>query len=84
MSQVQRYATHQNPSLMGYSIRNERYRYTSWQDGKAGEELYDYRTDPMEQRNLAADPSISQVKFLLKTNLHDISEVRGRASVMSH
>ncbi len=84
VSQVQRYATHQNPSLMGYSIRNERYRYTSWQDGKAGEELYDYRTDPMEQRNLAADPSISQVKFLLKTNLHDISEVRGRASVMSH
>lgn len=41
--------------LMGYSIRNERYRYSMWDDGKEGEEFYDYRTDPREMKNLARE-----------------------------
>jgi iduronate 2-sulfatase len=39
--------------LMGYSIRNERYRYSMWDDAKEGEELYDYSNDPREMKNLA-------------------------------
>jgi iduronate 2-sulfatase len=54
LTQVQR-GTGQN-AFMGYSIRNERWRYTEWDDGKKGVELYDETTDPAETRNLTADP----------------------------
>jgi len=37
----------------GYSLRNERWRYTEWLQGKAGRELYDHASDPNEVHNLA-------------------------------
>lgn len=40
--------------VMGYSLRNERYRYTMWGKGAEGEELYDYRSDAKEMKNLAS------------------------------
>jgi uncharacterized sulfatase len=45
----------------GYSVRNERWRYTEWEDGKRGTELYDEDGDPNELRNLAEDPKHSKV-----------------------
>jgi arylsulfatase A-like enzyme len=46
--------------LMGYSIRDDRWRLTVWrEDGTArvvATELYDERDDPDETRNVAADP----------------------------
>ena len=42
---------HQN--VMGESIRTRRYRYTVWDDGRLGVELYDYRFDPRELTNVA-------------------------------
>jgi iduronate 2-sulfatase len=42
----------------GYSVRTERWRYTTWSlDGSRGEELHDYSTDPGELKNLAGDPA---------------------------
>ena len=41
---------------MGYSLRTERWRYTEWDGGKAGSELYDHDADPHEWNNLANDP----------------------------
>ncbi len=38
---------------LGHTIRTKRYRYTEWDDGKHGVELYDYQTDPNEYTNLA-------------------------------
>ena len=38
---------------LGRSIRTTRYRYTEWNDGKHGVELYDYQEDPKEITNLA-------------------------------
>lgn len=38
----------------GYSLRSNRYRYTLWDAGKAGEQLYDLESDPSESNNLAA------------------------------
>jgi len=42
--------------FMGYSVRTERWRYTEWDGGKAGTELYDHDADPHEWNNLASDP----------------------------
>jgi iduronate 2-sulfatase len=60
--------------VMGYSIRTARYRYTLWDGGAAGEELYDYQTDPREFRNLAAT---SPEKAALRRQLEAIIQARG-------
>jgi iduronate 2-sulfatase len=44
------------PWFMGYSVRTDRYRYTSWDGGAKGEQLHDLDADPGELTNLAADP----------------------------
>lgn len=42
--------------FMGRSVRNERWRYTEWDGGNAGTELYDLQADPGERTNLAGKP----------------------------
>ncbi len=42
--------------VMGRSVRTQRWRYTEWDRGRAGRELYDHQNDPHEFKNLAADP----------------------------
>jgi len=59
--------------FFGYSIRNERWRYTEWDEGRKGSELYDELNDPQEMKNLANDPkhakTIAEMKRLLKKTL---------------
>jgi iduronate 2-sulfatase len=45
----------------GYTIRTELYRYISWNDGRAGEELFDELNDPGETRNLVTQPFYANV-----------------------
>lgn len=47
--------------FMGRSVRTERWRYTEWDDGKQGAELYDHDNDPKEYQNLAADAKHAEV-----------------------
>ncbi len=58
-----------NPWFLGASVRNERYRYTEWDGGKKGVQLFDYDKDPGELKNLAEDPMhadvLKQMKALL-------------------
>jgi uncharacterized sulfatase len=64
--------------VRGYSMRTERYRYTFWNEGAAGEELYDYQKDPRELHNLAGDTAAASLKRQLRARLESITAVRGR------
>ena len=59
--------------LMGYSIRDERFRLTVWrEDGTSrvvATELYDEADDPAETRNLAADPAHAETIARLSRHL---------------
>ncbi len=59
--------------IQGYSLRTERFRYTEWNNGKEGVQLYDHTNDPKELKNLAADPqhqnTIKDLSLILKKRL---------------
>ena len=63
-TQVQRGVT------AGHSVRTDRWRYTEWDRGKQGAELYDHDSDPGEYYNLAGDPeharTIEELRRLLR------------------
>lgn len=57
-------------NLMGRSVRTERFRYTEWgSGGEEGVELYDYRKDLGEYRNLADDPTYTKLRSELSAML---------------
>ena len=61
--------SHKKPAWFGRSVRTDRYRYTEWDGGKRGVELYDHETNPGETINLAADPKLAAVVAELKALL---------------
>lgn len=64
--------------ILGRSIRTSRYRYTEWDGGRHGVELYDYRADPGEYTNLAGRPGSATVEGKLRNRL------RKRESSLAH
>lgn len=60
----------------GHSVRTERYRYSMWDEGREGEELYDYSTDPREMKNLAKDEASQALKKQLRARLDSILAAR--------
>jgi uncharacterized sulfatase len=69
--------------VMGYSVRTERWRYTEWDNGAAGNELYDQDADPHEYQNLAKDAKyagqVAELKALLpKTRPAEIPVTKGK------
>ncbi len=42
--------------FFGYSLRTARWRYTEWDEGAQGRQLYDHDADPKEMTNLAEKP----------------------------
>jgi len=60
----------QGQRFMGRSVRTERWRYTEWDEGKQGVELYDHANDPREYRNLAGEPKFAATVAEMKQRLH--------------
>ncbi len=58
--------------FMGYSIRTDRWRYTEWDGGARGMELYDEANDPGELENLADDPEHRDTVAALQRQLRQI------------
>jgi len=58
--------------VFGYSLRTERHRYSMWDQGREGEELYDYQTDPRELKNLARESAQQGLKTQLRARLDAI------------
>jgi uncharacterized sulfatase len=59
-----------NNFFMGYSVRTDRWRYTEWDGGTRGAELYDHENDPQEFTNLAPNAkyakTVKQMRGLLQ------------------
>ena len=55
---------------VGRSVRTERWRYTEWNDGQLGVELYDHDTDPAEMTNLSSDSKHQSIVEEMKRLLH--------------
>lgn len=58
----------------GYSLRTDRWRYTQWDAGMRGHELYDHDADPRELTNLADDPAHADTVKLLSARIVEAIE----------
>jgi iduronate 2-sulfatase len=59
------------PRFFGYTLRTPRWRYTEWDEGKRGRELYDHDADPKELTNLANDPAHAKTIAELSEQLRE-------------
>jgi uncharacterized sulfatase len=61
-------------SYQGRSVRTDRWRYTEWDSGRRGVELYDHQNDPHEWKNLAGDrqyaDTVRQLREVLLAESH--------------
>ena len=57
--------------FFGYTLRTPRWRYTEWDEGRQGRELYDHDADPKEQANLAAERAHAATVADLSAKLRD-------------
>jgi arylsulfatase A-like enzyme len=55
--------------FFGYSLSTRRHRYTEWDEGRAGRELYDHQTDPRELTNRADSPDQAGIVAALSEQL---------------
>lgn len=69
------YTVVERGKILGRSVRDERYRYTEWdENGSQGAELYDYDTDPNEFNNLVQNPKFANIVKKMKEMLHKQQE----------
>lgn len=58
----------------GYSLRTPQFRFTQWDGGAQGEQLYDLSIDPREQHNVVLDPQyadqIAEFRKVIATEMN--------------
>lgn len=69
LTQVYRWQT--GEPFFGYSIRTPDWRYTEWDEGQQGRELYDHVNDPSESTNLAQSPAHAEMLEKLSIKLRE-------------
>lgn len=74
LTQVTRGQRRNEPTSMGYSIRTDRWRYSEWDEGRAGVELYDHQSDPGEFTNLAGSAEHAELVAELSALLHEVRD----------
>jgi uncharacterized sulfatase len=67
-------------TYLGHSVRTERWRYTEWDSGRKGVELYDEQADAHELHNLAGAPGYDGVKKELQRLLQIHAFTAGSAA----
>lgn len=72
LTQVARRSRPRGPVQPGYSLRTDRWRYTEWDRGAQGRQLYDHANDPEERKNLANDASFDETRHELKSRLDEV------------
>ena len=65
---------HHASDKQGYSIRTKKWRYTEWNEGSDGKELYDHENDPEERVNLASNPEYIQIMTRLSKEVQNYSK----------
>jgi uncharacterized sulfatase len=57
--------------MVGSTVKNANWRYTEWDNGEGGRELYDQANDPIEYNNMAENPEYAGVVKEMKELLHN-------------
>jgi len=71
---VTRDAASDSAPFFGYSLRTPRWRYTEWDEGRQGRELYDHDNDPRELTNLADAADHASTVAELSQQLRDAAK----------
>ena len=66
--------------FFGYSLRTPRWRYTEWDEGERGRELYDHDVDPRELTNLADQPDHAKTVEVLSQQIRAAAKTTFPAS----
>lgn len=59
--------------FVGHSVRTANYRYTQWDGGRQGDELYSFADDPAGINNRSNDPALTGQRSELKEILHQLT-----------
>jgi len=74
--------SHRKPAYFGRSVRTEHWRYTEWDGGRRGVELYDEAADPREMTNLAGRPESAAVETEMKDLMRALNRGEKLASLL--
>lgn len=84
-SSIRKFALSQYPrgSTTGYSLRNQRWRYTEWISSKTkkvvASELYDHQTSSLANKNLAGHPEHASLVAKLSKQLNAAERIKALA-----
>lgn len=60
-----------------FSLRGDRYKYTTYYGLWDTDELFDIQSDPMEQKNLIHDPAFAKTKQQMQSRLYEMMDDLG-------